>query len=385
LTELVRDTKLAYFEEAGDLPEAVEAVDGLQRAVLDLRLGLGIASYRGIWAAVREESNVLSAVEHLGGALRELDVILALLAQRGKGLENCWKRCKSLYAALQAYLEPQSPEHLQWFETYTQSFILRLTPLEVAEQFRGHMERHPAAWIFTSATLSVDNDFSHFTRRLGLVDPATLVLDSPFDYRHNALLYVPPGLPPPNSEAYLEAFLSAVIPVLEASHGRAFVLFTSHRALSIAAETLREQVDYPLLVQGEAAQNVLLERFRALDNAVLLGTSSFWEGVDVRGEALSCVIIDRLPFASPSDPVMQAKIEALRRRDDNPFVQHQLPLAVIALRQGVGRLIRDTHDRGVLVIGDNRLLTKSYGRVFLNSLPPVPITRDLGRVHAFFS
>jgi ATP-dependent DNA helicase DinG len=263
--------------------------------------------------------------------------------------------------------------------------MLKVTPLDVAPQFRKHMGRQSAAWIFTSATLSVGSAFDHFAERMGLDEPRTLRLDSPFDYAHNALLYLPIGLPFPGSDRFDEAFLQTALPVLQASQGRAFLLFTSHRALRFAADWLRPRLPHPLLVQGDASQAQLLERFRELGNAVLLGTSSFWEGVDVRGEALSVVAIDRLPFASPSDPVMQAKIEALNRATGNPFMQHQLPLAVIALRQGVGRLIRDTGDRGVLMIGDNRLLTKSYGRVFLDSLPPMPVTHELGDVEVFFA
>ena len=387
LSELARDAKLAHFEEAGDMPDLLEAAETLHKAVLDFRLAMGLDNRRAAWAEIADKPEVQDAVANLGFCLEALAVALEPAAERGKALDNVCKRAENMVKTLQAFLSPDdSAESVQWYETYSQSFILRVTPLDVARQFRGHMSRRPAAWIFTSATLSVGNQFDHFRRRLGLPDDMrTLQVDSPFDYRRNALLYLPLGLPQPNSERYDAEFLKAALPVLEASRGRAFILFTSHRALRFAADWLASRIDHPLLVQGEASQAQLLERFRELGNAVLLGTSSFWEGVDVRGEALSAVLIDRLPFASPSDPVMQAKIEALNRRNGNPFVHHQLPLAVIALRQGVGRLIRDVDDRGVLMIGDNRLLTKSYGRVFLQSLPAIPITRELEDVRRFFA
>jgi ATP-dependent DNA helicase DinG len=192
-------------------------------------------------------------------------------------------------------------------------------------------------------------------------------------------------MPDPNDPDYTRAVIDASLPVLQASRGRAFILFTSHRALQEAATLLQGLIDYPLLVQGEAPRTVLLDRFRELGNAVLLGTGSFWEGVDVRGEALSCVIIDKLPFSSPGDPILQARIDALRNRGGNPFMEYQLPQAVITLKQGVGRLIRDINDRGVLMLCDPRLGSKAYGKIFLDSLPPMTRTRKLEVVERFFS
>jgi ATP-dependent DNA helicase DinG len=239
-------------------------------------------------------------------------------------------------------------------------------------------------WIFTSATLSVAQRFDHFAKGLGVVDAENARWDSPFDYASQSLFYHPKGLPKPENPDFTASIIDFVVPVLQASRGRAFFLFTSHRALKEAAELLADRVPYPLLIQGSRPKGILLDQFKATGNAVLLGTSSFWEGVDVRGEALSCVIIDKLPFASPGDPVLKARMEAMRRQGRNPFFEYQLPAAVIALRQGIGRLIRDVTDRGVLMVCDPRLLKRSYGQIFLDSVPAMQRTRDIADVQAFF-
>ena len=237
--------------------------------------------------------------------------------------------------------------------------------------FDGFRQNAEASWLFTSATLSVRGDFEHFTARMGLGDATTLVLGSPFDYENNARLWLPAGLPEPREPDYVPALLDEIVPLLKASNGRAFLLFTSHRSLKLAASLLAERVDYPLFVQGEQSRSLLLEGFRRSGDGILLGSASFWEGVDVIGEALSLVVIDKLPFAAPDDPVIEARSAALRRNGGNPFIGLFLPQAVIALKQGAGRLIRDVHDRGVLVICDPRITTRSYGAVFLESLPPM--------------
>jgi len=247
------------------------------------------------------------------------------------------------------------------------------------------MQAWPAAWIFTSATLSVGGRFDHFRARLGLEDAREIRVESPFDYARNALLYLPTQLPEPRDPAHTAAVVERALPVLAASRGRAFVLFTSYRALNSAAEQLRNRIEFPVLVQGEAPKHELIERFRAAGNAVLLGTSSFWEGVDVAGEALSCVIIDKLPFASPADPVVRARLDALEASGANAFTDYQIPQAAIALKQGAGRLIRGMEDRGVLMLCDPRIRGRGYGRIFLDSLPPMPRTSDLADVEAFFA
>ncbi|HET8700838.1 MAG TPA: ATP-dependent DNA helicase [Nitrococcus sp.] len=385
LQELAREARLQQLREAPDSPAISGAAEGLQQAMLVLRLALGQGARRGAWAEVAGRPEVFQALQAQFEALQSLYAILGPLTQRGKGLENCWRRAAEIANTLRRFLAQEEDEgYIPWWETGSASFILHLTPLDIAATFRDCMARRPAAWVFTSATLSVDERFDHYVAQLGLEQPRTLQVESPFDYARNALLYVPEGLPLPNAPDYQARYLEVALQVLRASDGRAFLLFTSHQALANAAQFLAERLPHPLLVQGRVSQNQLLQQFRTLGNAVLLGTQSFWEGVDVRGEALSCVMIDRLPFAAPSEPVHQARVEALRRRKANPFVELQLPQAVIALRQGIGRLIRDSTDRGVLVIGDSRLVSRSYGRVFLRSLPPIPLTRRIDDVQAFF-
>jgi ATP-dependent DNA helicase DinG len=281
---------------------------------------------------------------------------------------------------------PNKRWDVRWYELSPRGFRLQRTPLDVSGPLRAHREQSRAAWVFTSATLAVDGRFDHLSERLGLDAPRTLIAPSPFDWPRQALCYLPQRLPEPQSRDYTAAIVQAVRPVLDASGGRAFVLFASHRALREAAELLRaSDAPWPLFVQGEAPRSVLLQRFRDSGNGVLLGAASFREGVDVAGDALSVVVIDKLPFAAPDDPVFEARLDAIRRDGGNPFRDEQLPQAVIALKQGVGRLIRTETDRGVLVLCDPRLIGKSYGRVFFDSLPPFATTRRIEDVQGFFA
>lgn len=385
LQDLARDTELEYRREAGDLPELLKRLAALRRAVQDLRLALGETDRRGPWSELLGATEVQKALRTLERRLTALIEGLKTLSGRGKGLDACLGRALALGEDLQRLSAPEASEAVRWFETQGRGFRLHETPLEVAEPFRAQMGRPKTAWIFTSATLAVGERFDHFARQLGIEGARSACWDSPFDYGRQALWFVPRGMPQPSDPAYNAALLSLIREVIGHSRGRAFLLFTSYRALREIAEGLEGGIDYPILVQGTAPRAELLERFRALGNAVLLGTSSFWEGVDVRGEALSCVLIDRLPFASPGDPVLAARIDAARRRGGNPFNEIQLPRAVIALKQGAGRLIRDGADRGVLVVCDPRLLGRSYGHRFLESLPPMARTRSLDDVRDFFA
>jgi ATP-dependent DNA helicase DinG len=385
LLDLVRDIQVEHLREAGDMAELPEAASKLEGVVRRFRLALGSGDRRAAWTDIAGDEQVRELLQELAALLSQLVEWLEQAAGRGKGLESCWQRSRVLSESLDLLVEGSGSEYIHWFETQRQAFRLNLTPLNVAPGFTRALEVLPRTWVFTSATLAVGDSFTHYTSRLGLDDADTLLLQSPFDYRHNALLYLPREMPDPNDRGYTHAVVARAREVLAASRGRAFMLFTSHSALQEAASLLEGTIDFPLLVQGTAPRTDLLEQFRRLGNAVLLGTSSFWEGVDVRGDALSCVIIDRLPFASPGDPVLQARIESLRQQGRNPFIDYQLPNAVIALKQGIGRLIRDTNDRGVLVLCDPRLSRRSYGRVFLNSLPDMPRTRDPEAISAFFS
>jgi ATP-dependent DNA helicase DinG len=382
LLDLARDTVAEQLQEAPDAAELRERTGALEQATLDLRLPMGPAQQRGPWPLLRQQVKIESALEQLDARLTELRGALQQTSKRGKGLASCYRRAGELSALL--HLMRDDPESaVQWFETSSRGFVLHHTPLEIAQIFKTHMQSYPCAWVFTSATLAVDGSFEHFTSRMGLQEAECQQLDSPYDFARNALLYLPEDLPDPGSASYTRAVMDAAMPVLEASRGRAFMLFTSHRALKEAADLLAERMNYPLLVQGAAPRRELLKRFREAGDAVLMGTSSFWEGVDVRGPALSCVIIDKLPFASIGDPVLQARLEALAARGGNPFKSLQMPQAVITLKQGIGRLIRDEHDTGVLMICDPRLMSRSYGRAFLNSLPEMPVTHELTEVESF--
>ncbi len=385
LLELARDSETEYLREAGDIPEIPAQVSALSKAVRDLRLVFGLDLRRAPWSDISGDERITNALDLMQNELLGLKELLAGIRERGKGLESCHDRCEQILSKLDQLFDQDDDNSIRWFETYSQSFNLNRTQLDVSEMFQSQMQQRSGSWIFTSATLAVGESFRHFQERLGVHEADTLRLDSPFDYPNQALWFVPRNMPEPRSPEYLDAVLEIIVPVVEASAGRAFLLFTSHRALRLAAEALEDRVEFPLLVQGSAPKTELLERFRDLGNAVLLGTASFWEGVDVRGEALSCVVIDKLPFASPGDPVLQARIDALKKRGGNPFMEFQVPQAAIALKQGAGRLIRDETDRGVLVICDPRLLSKGYGHTFLNSMPAMARTRELGDVREFFA
>jgi ATP-dependent DNA helicase DinG len=318
-------------------------------------------------------------------AINALAAAAEKLVGSGRAMDGCIERLTELQGRLDRFDSQNTGEEVRWFEKRGQGFAMHITPLEVSGVFNDFRETVDAAWIFTSATLSVRGDFSHFTAQMGLDDAATLQLDSPFDYANNALLWLPGLVPEPRDPEFVPALLEQVVPLLEASKGRAFLLFTSHRSLRRAAEILASEVKFPLFVQGEQPRSLLLEQFRESGQGVLLGSSSFWEGVDVIGDALSLVVIDKLPFAAPDDPILEARSDALRKAGGNPFTQLYLPQAVISLKQGAGRLIRDVNDRGALVVCDPRIRTKSYGRVFRESLPPMKLASDRTEVESFLN
>jgi ATP-dependent DNA helicase DinG len=367
LLGLARDAE-AEAMRCGGAAAIAGGTAALVRAAREARVVLGLEARRVVWAALDDECR--SRFVRLDEALAQLGSELDALAGVSAGLDACRRRAVELSARFESVLADDDSEGLRWVEVFPQSFGLHLTPLDAARSLGAAMAARACAWVFTSATLAVGDDFGHFCGRVGLSDVRALRLDSPFDFERNALLCMPEGLPDPSAPDYTRRVVDAAWPLLQASQGRAFLLFTSYRALREAeSELARRDCPFPLLVQGGAPRDELLRRFRELGNAVLLGTNSFWEGVDVRGPALSLVVIDKLPFASPGDPLLQARLAAVRDRGGEPFSELQLPQAVIALKQGVGRLIRDVDDRGVMMLCDPRLRTRSYGRVFLASLP----------------
>ena len=396
LAELVRDTIAECGAVTGVLGILQPLTEAITTAVRKLRLAMDGFPGRAALKRIERDAEVEAGIEGLRLALEALVNGLAPHNERSRGLDSVHERAQSALARLNQLMDGSARDSVHWYELSAQGFSLHSTPLDLAQPLRELREQSHAAWIFTSATLSIAGDFTHFARQLGLDDPHTVCLQSPFDYQRQALAYLPAGLPEPNTDTHTERVVEAVIPVLAASQGRAFLLFTSHRALRRAADLLADRVPWPLFVQGSAPRHQLLEEFRASGNGVLLGAASFWEGVDVAGDALSVVVIDKLPFAAPDDPVLAARLETLREAGLKPFFDWQIPNAVIALKQGAGRLIRDIHDRGVLVLEavfaalgllvlcDPRLTSKGYGRIFLASLPDMPRTTDIGAVQAFF-
>jgi ATP-dependent DNA helicase DinG len=384
LVDLARDVRAELRAAGGASPELERLASRLDKAARDLRLVFGDTTSRLSWQQALRLAGFADAVEVLARSLKSLRQPLEAQAERSEGIAACARRAGAALALLTRLRESEPKEEVRWVEVFAHAVRLHSTPLSSAKLFSRQMDDHPRAWIFTSATLAVGEEFGHFTRELGLGHADARRWASPFDFARQALLYLPRGLPAdPNDPAYTDAVLDAAAPVLEASGGRAFLLFTTLRALRRAHERLRGMLPYPLLVQGTGSRSELLARFRSLGNAVLLGAQSFWEGVDVRGEALSVVVIDKLPFAPPDDPVLAARIDAIRMRGGNPFTELQLPQAVLSLKQGAGRLIRDESDRGVLMLCDPRLAGKAYGRQILKALPPMKITRELAEVRRF--
>jgi len=383
LLDMAKDITIAYRTEVRDSVQLQKSADRLSQSTMDFRLALGEPGFRGNLRDVLNQPAIQRALLLLDDALELCYDVVKLSLGRSALLDAAFERATVYRNRLKRLKDVTIPGYSYWYECNSRHFVLALTPLSVTDKFSEMMADKPGAWIFTSATLSVNDQLHHFTARLGLDNAETLLLASPFDYANQALLCVPRFLPSPNERGGSRQLAKMLLPLIEANKGRCFFLCTSHLMMRELAEEFRTSTTLPVLVQGETSKGQLLAQFVEAGNALLVATSSFWEGVDVRGEALSCVIIDKLPFTSPDDPLLKARIEDCRLRGGDPFNEVQLPDAVITLKQGVGRLIRDTDDRGVMIICDNRLVMRPYGEVFLNSLPPAPRTRDLAKAIRF--
>ena len=384
LHELVRDTGAAMKADAPDTPDLDTLAADLETAAREAADAFTGTVQRVDWASMPREAH--ERIEAMEVRLAALAQALDTVSVRGPSIDAVAARARDLVQRLDR-IGSDSPESgcARWAESRTRGFAAHLAPLDTAPILAECVAGADRAWILTSATLSVAGSLEHFAARVGMTDASQHLFDGSFDYRVQTRCYLPPGMPEPSRPGYDEAVADVAVSVLAASRGRAFLLFTSHRALHAARRALDGRVPWPLFTQGEYPRGELLDRFVDTPESVLLGTQSFWEGVDIRGDALSLVLIDKLPFAPPHDPLLAARADAVRRDGGDPFTSLQLPAAVIGLKQGVGRLIRDVSDRGVVVVCDPRLSSRGYGRVFLESLPPMPITTELEDVTTFFA
>ena len=413
--ELARDSVAEGLGHAREVVDWVKLGAALERSARDVRLAFKEDSVRLSIGQLPDGHPLFAALETLETELAALANALSSQAERAESLGACLRRARELQGILSGWTTPPTEaerdvasdaaggdaatadkkavgdpnEKVRWIEVFAHTVQLHETPLSVAPIFAKQRAGVPRAWIFTSATLSVRGDFAHYAAQMGLNARRSMTLPSPFDYPTQGLLYVPRNLPQPSSPMFTDAVFEAALPAIEASGGGVFMLCTTLRAVDKIAMKLRDTIEargwnYPLLVQGDASRTELLDRFRSYGNAILVGSQSFWEGVDVRGDALSLVVIDKLPFAPPDDPVLAARLDALTKKGLSPFAVHQLPQAVITLKQGAGRLIRAETDRGVLMICDTRLVDKPYGRRIWQSLPPFKRTREIDVVREFF-
>jgi ATP-dependent DNA helicase DinG len=371
------------LEVASSEPALQSAIGAAEEALRDVASSIPRGVGRTAWEACAAQLE--RPASELAGAL--LGLGKQMQAAEDLGATQLGMRAAELAGQIERVAKPSEIEGLRSVEVTQRGFHLHLLPFDIAERFRGVVESRACGWIFTSATLSFGEDFSHFTNRLGLTDAETVKIDSPFDYERQSLLYLPPALPAPAEPGYVRSMLLATLPLIETARGGTFVLFTSHRALQQGAQVLRElwgsSPPFRLYVQGEAPRERLLEDFRADGDGVLLGTASFWEGVDVKGAALRLVIIEKLPFASPDEPIVKARIAHIGSRGGNAFRDFQLPEAALALKQGVGRLIRSESDYGAVVICDRRIVERFYGSALLAALPPMRCTRDAAEALRF--
>ncbi|MCT8654706.1 ATP-dependent DNA helicase [Glaesserella parasuis] len=383
LFDICKDSNIVYRTELKDLAQLGKASDHLQKVVQDFRLLLGDGNKRGNLREILQDPKVIEGFAKLNENIDFLSEVVKKSLGRSETLDKIFERLAEVKAQLKRLGDTSVVGYCYWYEINGRSFGLHITPLTVADKFGEQMRANQVGWIFTSATLEVGGKFDHFCQRLGIENAEQMVLQSPFDYAHQSLLCVPRYLPDTNKSHTLTELGQLLKPVIEANNGRCFLLCTSYFMMRGLADFLREQSSLSVLLQGETSKIRLLEKFVAEPNSVLVATQSFWEGIDVRGDALSLVIIDKLPFTAPDEPLLKARMEDCKLQGGDPFNDIQIPEAVITLKQGVGRLIRDVTDRGAVIICDSRLVMRQYGSTFLKSLPPSKRTRDLAKVLTF--
>ncbi len=383
LFDICKDSNIVYRTELKDLAQLGKASDHLQKVVQDFRLLLGDGNKRGNLREILQDPKVIEGFAKLNENIDFLSEVVKKSLGRSETLDKIFERLAEVKAQLKRLGNTSVVGYCYWYEINGRSFGLHITPLTVADKFGEQMRANQVGWIFTSATLEVGGKFDHFCQRLGIENAEQMVLQSPFDYARQSLLCVPRYLPDTNKSHTLTELGQLLKPVIEANNGRCFLLCTSYFMMRGLADFLREQSSLSVLLQGETSKSRLLEKFVAEPNSVLVATQSFWEGIDVRGDALSLVIIDKLPFTAPDEPLLKARMEDCKLQGGDPFNDIQIPEAVITLKQGVGRLIRDVTDRGAVIICDSRLVMRQYGSTFLKSLPPSKRTRDLAKVLTF--
>lgn len=383
--DLLNDTTKEAGEITGAFAAISNEIDNVDQALRDLYLQFAEVEESDTLSNLLEKKANHEHLELLKQSLAELTEAIKPLAAQSKGLNANFIRCEALIVFLEELLGELKSEFIYWYENRNKFFIIHKTPIDISDPLTKFREENQAAWILTSATLAVNKSFAHFQKETGFFDSETLLVDSPFDYENNAMIYVPSDVPDANDFSFNQAICEHVLPLIEQTKGGVFFLFTSHKALNNAARFFQDKLEKPLFVQGQGSRHKILADFRDSGNGVLLGAASFWEGVDVAGDNLSCVIIDKLPFAHPDNPVLQARINRIIENGGNSFFDYQLPKAIIALKQGVGRLIRSESDKGILVICDKRIMTKTYGRQFINSLPHMRKTNRRSKIYDSFS
>ena len=381
ILNLIQDIQLSFKNIAKNLEELDAICKDILIFIVELRNYLDPRNDRISYNKIPNKQEFTKKLEEVIDEVSKLYSFIDLHKDQSPEMIKLSERIKSLVNITQIWSANDSNDYVYWLDVFAKSIQFNITPISISDQFKKLQDKTKASWIFTSATLAVNDSFEHFQTMMGLEEAETLQLKSPFNYNENACLYVPTDMPEPNTEMFNMALIKKVYPLILAAKGRTFILSTSIKSMNEITSFLKDEfekknIEFPILTQGMAPKNMLLDQFKSHGNAVLVGSLSFWEGIDVRGSALSLVIIDKLPFQSPGDPVFESKINMLKAKGGNPFMSLQLPQAIITLKQGAGRLIRDEFDKGVLMICDPRIINKPYGKRIWRSLPPFKRTRD---------